>query len=73
MPDLRSRTCYSLFAVFWHLTFSALRLYEWKVKAKLTETTRIYTASAIGTFVALIFPLTSDSGAFRYASLCSFS
>ncbi len=63
----------TLFAVFWHLTFSALRLYEWlKVKAKLHEAARIYTASAIGTSVALIFPLTSDSGAFRYPVIVLF-
>jgi exopolysaccharide biosynthesis polyprenyl glycosylphosphotransferase len=63
----------TFFAVVWHLTFTALRLYEWKVvKTGLNEVARVYAATAIGAAVAFIFPLTSDSGAFRYSVVLLF-
>ena len=63
----------TFFAVVWYLTFTALRLYDWKVvKTGFKEMARVYAATAIGASVAFIFPLTSDSGAFRYGVVLLF-
>jgi exopolysaccharide biosynthesis polyprenyl glycosylphosphotransferase len=70
VQNLGLLTC---FAGVWYLTFTALRLYEWKVvKVGLREMARVYAATAIGASVALIFPLMSDSGAFRYGVVLLF-
>jgi hypothetical protein len=70
VQNLGLLTC---FAGVWYLTFTALRLYEWKiVKTGLREMARVYAATAIGASVALIFPLMSDSGAFRYGVVLLF-
>jgi exopolysaccharide biosynthesis polyprenyl glycosylphosphotransferase len=70
VKNLGLLTC---FAVVWHLTFTALRLYEWNVvKRGLKEAALVYAATAIGASVALIFPLTSNSGAFRYSVVLLF-
>jgi exopolysaccharide biosynthesis polyprenyl glycosylphosphotransferase len=55
------------FAVLWQVAFRAMGLYQWNgVRSQLNEAVRIYAATAIGTVVAFVFPLTSHSGAFRY-------
>jgi exopolysaccharide biosynthesis polyprenyl glycosylphosphotransferase len=62
-----------VFAAIWQLSFRVMRLYQWNVvRVKLREAVRIYGATALGTLVALIFPLTSDSGAFRFEVLLAF-
>jgi exopolysaccharide biosynthesis polyprenyl glycosylphosphotransferase len=70
VQNLGLLTC---FAGVWYLIFTAVRLYEWKVvKVGLREMARVYAATAIGASVALIFPLMSDSGAFRYGVVLLF-
>ncbi len=62
-----------VFAAIWQLSFRTMRLYQWNtVRVKLREAVRIYAATSLGTLVALIFPLTSDSGAFRSEVLLAF-
>ena len=61
------------FAVLWQVAFRAMGLYHGTgVRFKLNEAVRIYAATGIGTLVAFVFPLTSDSGAFRYEILLLF-
>jgi exopolysaccharide biosynthesis polyprenyl glycosylphosphotransferase len=55
------------FTVLWQVAFRAMQLYHWNVvKFKMKEAVRIFAATGIGTLVAFVFPLTSDSGAFRF-------
>jgi exopolysaccharide biosynthesis polyprenyl glycosylphosphotransferase len=62
-----------LFAGIWQLIFRTLRLYDWNlVRLRLREAVRVCTATILGTLLALIFPLTSDSGAFRFEILTVF-
>jgi exopolysaccharide biosynthesis polyprenyl glycosylphosphotransferase len=57
----------AFFAGVWYFVFRTLGLYVWKsVKRLRGEAIRVCAGTAIGTTVAFIFPLTSDSGAFRY-------
>ena len=63
----------TFFAAVWYFAFRTLRLYDWKVvRVKLREAIRIYAATAVGTLVAFVFPLSSESGAFRYEVLLGF-
>ena len=63
----------TLFAGFWHLAFRAMRLYDWKVvKFHHQERWRVCAATAVGTMVAFVFPLTSHTGAFRYETVLVF-
>ena len=63
----------TFFAGFWHLAFRAIGLYDWKVvSVSRKERLRLYAATALGTLVAFIFPLTSRSGAFSYGVILLF-
>jgi exopolysaccharide biosynthesis polyprenyl glycosylphosphotransferase len=63
----------TLFGVVWNFTFTALRLYQWQVvKTSRKEMALILAATAVGASVALVFPLTSESGAFRYGVVLTF-
>jgi exopolysaccharide biosynthesis polyprenyl glycosylphosphotransferase len=61
------------FGVLWRLIFMACGLYEWdQIRTVRAEGRRIAVACSLVAMVALVFPLTTVSGAFGYYTLLSF-
>ena len=61
------------FGVLWRLIFMACGLYEWdQIRTVRAEGRRIAVACSMVAMVALVFPLTTVSGAFGYYTLLSF-
>jgi exopolysaccharide biosynthesis polyprenyl glycosylphosphotransferase len=61
------------FGVLWRLIFMACGLYEWNhIRTVRAEGRRIAVACTLAAAVALVFPLTTVSGAFGYLTLLSF-
>src|SRR5688572_29183209 len=62
-----------VFSACWYLSCRWAGLYDWaRVKRRQSEVLRVCVAASGGTLVAVIFPLTSQSGAFRIDLLLPF-
>ncbi len=62
-----------IFAGCWYLTCRAVGLYDWaRIRRRNNEAARVFLAASAGTLLAVIFPLTSVSGAFRAVVLLPF-
>jgi exopolysaccharide biosynthesis polyprenyl glycosylphosphotransferase len=63
----------ALFCVLWRLIFAACGLYRWEhVRSVWSEGWRIAAACSLAAAVALVFPLTTVSGAFEYETVLGF-
>ncbi len=61
------------FVSWWHLSCRWAGLYDWEhVRRRSDETRRVWLAVALGSVVAIGFPLTSVSGSFRIEVVLSF-
>ncbi|HEX3233713.1 MAG TPA: sugar transferase [Gemmatimonadales bacterium] len=62
-----------IFANSWYLSCRWAGLYDWvHVKSRKSEALRVFGATSLGTLIAVIFPLTSKSGAFHIDLLLPF-
>jgi len=63
----------AFFCVLWRLIFVACGLYQWEhIRAARSESWRIAAACSLAAAVALVFPLTTVSGAFEYQTVLNF-
>jgi exopolysaccharide biosynthesis polyprenyl glycosylphosphotransferase len=64
--SVKNHLLVGMFGVSWYLSCRWAGLYDWeRVKSHRSEVLQVSGAALIGTIAALIFPLTSKSGAFR--------
>lgn len=63
----------AVFGVVWRLVFVACDLYEWEhIRSGRSELYRLAVACSVLACVALVFPLTTVSGAFEYRTVLDF-
>jgi exopolysaccharide biosynthesis polyprenyl glycosylphosphotransferase len=71
--SVKSVLLLAFFGVVWRLIFVACGLYEWeRIRSVRSEARRIALACTVGAAVALVFPLTTVSGAFHYLTVLTF-
>jgi len=71
--SLKSVLLLLVFGVLWRLIFMACGLYDWdQIRTVGAEARRIALACSLAAAVALVFPLTTVSGAFGYYTLLGF-
>ena len=71
--SLKNILLLGLFAFVWRLIFRWAGLYgSWRIRQFSSEASRVIGACSIGTLIAMPFPFTSASGAFKYHHLFYF-
>jgi lipopolysaccharide/colanic/teichoic acid biosynthesis glycosyltransferase len=70
---VKSLLLLAFFCVLWRLIFAGFGLYQWEhVRSVWSEAWRIAAACSLAAGVALVFPLTTVSGAFEYEIVLGF-
>ncbi len=68
--SLKNLLLFAVLLACWRLICNLCGLYDWeRIRSPREETRRVLLACTLGTATAVLFPLTSVSGAFSYASL----